>query len=90
MNKSGRHLIEWTPELGRRAETRWDCAAPPSDWFLATMISSSALRELIRNSAKESPPDDRAVALPRLGERLLALNSTPCIDHPRGHPDGTA
>ena len=31
MNKSGMHLMEWTPELGQRAETKLDFVVQPSD-----------------------------------------------------------
>lgn len=32
MNKSGMQLMEWTPELGQRAETKLDFVVQPSDW----------------------------------------------------------
>lgn len=48
------------------------------------------LIQAMTGSASAYPPDDRAVAPPRWGERRLALQSTPCIDTQRGHPDGTA
>ncbi len=31
MNKSGMQLMEWTPELGQRAETQLDFVVQPSD-----------------------------------------------------------
>jgi len=105
--------MEWTPELGQRAETKLDFVVQPSDlvfgdpsfvirhagvyselgkvYPMAQAERNSMLAPLIRNSddfkrgtvdamtepANESPPDDRAVALQPLGERRLALKSTP-------------